>query len=194
MDSKKEYRNSVRSRNMIRTAFLDLLNEKNFEKITATDIINRADINRSTFYAHYPDARGLLDEIFSEIVKMFETKLAQIDFSVFFDDPKPILMEVIGFLESNQKLYKMLNRSKMATQVLEQLKRVLIRKVMECPNLPVKDVNSPPVSIRVRILLGGLIDTYRQWLEGEFVCTLDEASEEVANIIKTMYRDFIENT
>ena len=194
MDSKKEYRNSVRSRNMIRTAFLDLLNEKNFEKITATDIINRADINRSTFYAHYPDARGLLDEILSEIVKMFETKLAQIDFSVFFEDPKPILMEVIGFLESNQKLYKMLNRSKMATQVLEQLKRVLIRKVIECPNLPVKDVNSPPVSIRVRILLGGLIDTYRQWLEGEFVCTLDEASEEVANIIKTMYRDFIENT
>ena len=63
MDSKKEYRNSVRSKNLIRSAFLDLLGEKNLEKITATDIIKRADINRSTFYAHYPDARGLLDEI-----------------------------------------------------------------------------------------------------------------------------------
>jgi AcrR family transcriptional regulator len=193
MENKKEYRNAVRSRNMIRSAFMELLNEKNFEKITATDIINRADINRSTFYAHYPDARGLLDEILKEIVKMFENKLASIDFSVFFDDPKPILMEVIGFLEGNQKLYQKLNRSKMATPILEQLKRVLIRTVMECPNLPVKNVHDPAVSIRVRILLGGLIDTYRLWLEGEFVCSLDEATEVVACVIKSMYKDFQEN-
>ena len=30
---------------------------KDLSKITVTDIVNRADINRATFYAHYPDVR-----------------------------------------------------------------------------------------------------------------------------------------
>ena len=29
-------------------------------------------------------------------------------------------------------------------------------------------------------------DTYRQWLEGEFECSLEEAAQEVAAIIRTM--------
>ena len=66
---KKEYRNAVRSRRMIREAFVALLHEKPFEKITATDIINRSGLNRSTFYAHYPDIYGIVDEMQEEIIQ-----------------------------------------------------------------------------------------------------------------------------
>ena len=63
MQKRKEYRNKIRSRQLIRQAFEELLKEKNYDKITATDVINRANVNRSTFYAHYPDVRGIVDEI-----------------------------------------------------------------------------------------------------------------------------------
>lgn len=192
MEEKKEYRNAVRSRQLIRQAFLDLLNEKTFEKITATDIIKRADINRSTFYAHYPDARGLMDEILSDISQVFQNLLSSIDFSVFFEDPMPILQVVVDFMKENQKLYQMLIRSRMAPGVLDKLKQVLIQQVLECPSLPVKNRNSAATEIRVRILLGGLIDAYRQWLAGEFDCTLDEAAVEIAKIIKLWANEFSE--
>ena len=68
MSVKKNYRNAVRSKKMIRQAFLELLQEKPCEKITVTDIAQRADLNRSTFYAHYPDVQGLIEEIEDEIV------------------------------------------------------------------------------------------------------------------------------
>ena len=58
MSVKKNYRNAVRSKKMIRQACLELLQEKPCEKITVTDIVARADLNRSTFYAHYPDICG----------------------------------------------------------------------------------------------------------------------------------------
>ena len=186
MEEKKLYRNAIRSKQMIRNAYMQLLQEKPYEKITATDIIQRANINRSTFYAHYPDARGILDEIVGEVTLMFQNMLSQIDFSVFFDDPMPILAKVIEFLEENRGLHQMLLRSSMALEQLEQLKKVLIRQVLETPNLPVEDRNSVATVIRVRMLLGGLIDTYRQWLEGEFQCTLEEAAAEVASVIRTM--------
>ena len=72
---------------MIRDAFVALLHEKPFEKITATDIINRSGLNRSTFYAHYPDVRGIIDEITGEICAMFCQMLAEMDFSRFLNDP-----------------------------------------------------------------------------------------------------------
>ncbi len=193
MEEKKEYRNATRSRQMIRGAFLELLNEKTFEKITATDIIKRADINRSTFYAHYPDARGLMDEIVGDISVIFQNLLQSIDFSRFFEDPMPILLVLVDFLKENQKLYKMLLKSRAALGVLDKLKQALIQQVLACPNLPVRDRNSAATEIRVRVLMGGLMDAYRQWLTGEFECTMEEAAEEVAKIIRLWAAELTES-
>ena len=66
---KKEYRSALRSRKMIRQAFFELLKEKSFEKITVTDVVKKADVNRSTFYAHYPDVMGVVEEIQQEIIE-----------------------------------------------------------------------------------------------------------------------------
>ena len=95
MAEKKEYRNAVRSRKMIREAFVDLLHQKTVEKITATDIINRSGINRSTFYAHYPDVKGIIDEITGEVITLFRRMLAEMDFSRFLNDPESMLQELL---------------------------------------------------------------------------------------------------
>ena len=185
MAEKKMYRNAIRSRKMIRHAFMELLREKPYEKITATDIIQRADINRSTFYAHYPDVRGIMDEIMAEITQMFRAMLQSMDFTVFFEDPMPILREVMEFVRRNQEIYQMLLQSSVALEQLEQLKKVLIAQVLETPGLPVQNLGSVGLNVRVRILLSGLVDTYRQLLMGELDCTMEEAAEEVAAVIQT---------
>ena len=51
--SKAEYRSAVRSRQLINAALADLLQEKALEKITVTDIVRRAGINRGTFYRQH---------------------------------------------------------------------------------------------------------------------------------------------
>lgn len=51
--AKAEYRSSLRSKKLIINALVDLLDEKPLDKITVTDIVKKADINRGTFYAHY---------------------------------------------------------------------------------------------------------------------------------------------
>jgi AcrR family transcriptional regulator len=45
----------TRTRNLIITAFNDLLHEKGFERTTVQDIAARATVNRTTFYAHFED-------------------------------------------------------------------------------------------------------------------------------------------
>ena len=52
-----------KTRKAIYTAFLQLLNQKNFEMITVQEIIDLADVGRSTFYSHYESKELLLDEL-----------------------------------------------------------------------------------------------------------------------------------
>lgn len=42
-------------------AFIQLVNVKDFEKITIADLTNGARVNRATFYAHFTDKYDLLD-------------------------------------------------------------------------------------------------------------------------------------
>ena len=51
----------------IRTAFYELLEEKGFQKTTVRMIVERAGINRSTFYLHYQDKYDLLTTIEEEL-------------------------------------------------------------------------------------------------------------------------------
>lgn len=57
-----------RTRASIMEAFAQLLEEHPMNKITVKDIVNRCDINRNTFYYHFPDIPSLLLEMMEEKV------------------------------------------------------------------------------------------------------------------------------
>jgi AcrR family transcriptional regulator len=56
----KEDRRSRRTRQLLGDALVELMLEKHFESITVQEILDRADVGRSTFYAHYTDKESLL--------------------------------------------------------------------------------------------------------------------------------------
>ncbi|MFD0047979.1 TetR/AcrR family transcriptional regulator [Actinomycetes bacterium NPDC127524] len=58
----------IRTKESIRNALVDLINEKGFEAITVKDITTRAKINRGTFYAHYQDKFDLMTKCEEEIM------------------------------------------------------------------------------------------------------------------------------
>mgnify|MGYP001250107789 FL=1 len=61
-----------RTKAMIRQALIEWLAVKDFEDITVQDIVDRAGLNRATFYNHYQDKYELLDvtmaELFAEML------------------------------------------------------------------------------------------------------------------------------
>jgi hypothetical protein len=60
MQQEKQDRRTRRTRQLLREALVALLKEKRYEDVSVQDIIERADVARSTFYVHYVDKEDLL--------------------------------------------------------------------------------------------------------------------------------------
>ncbi len=54
-----------------------MLDEKNVDEITIKDICQKADINRSTFYAHYEDIPALLEAMESTYYEQIKQRFSQ---------------------------------------------------------------------------------------------------------------------
>jgi AcrR family transcriptional regulator len=56
-----------RTKRVIAEAFVTLILEKGYARVTVQDILDRADVGRSTFYAHYRDKESLLTAAFEDL-------------------------------------------------------------------------------------------------------------------------------
>lgn len=95
MSAKVRHIRMTRTRKALIEAFVGLVNERDFAKITVQDLTERAQINRATFYAHYQDKYDLLDEVIGDpamaLIKEYtqdvctftKDKIKQLVFAVF---------------------------------------------------------------------------------------------------------------
>lgn len=67
MERKKEDRRTRYSKMVIRDTLFELMREKPINKITVKELCEKADVNRSTFYAYYADIYDLNRHIIKEL-------------------------------------------------------------------------------------------------------------------------------
>ena len=182
---KREYRSAVRSRRLIREAFLQMLREKELERITVTDIVRRADINRSTFYAHYQDLRAVLEEIQNEATQRTLALVKELRYDTIFRQPELFMQTLCGpLLAENRELYRLLGSSEYARRQIEVMKADFAQSVLTSPDLPASLRGSKPFRIRISFFIAGVFDVYLQWLQGSLDCPVEVVSQEVAALIR----------
>ncbi len=62
----KHYTKFINTKKKIQSGFLSMLNKKNFDDISITDICQEANINRGTFYNHYKNTYYLLNALLKD--------------------------------------------------------------------------------------------------------------------------------
>ncbi len=181
---KAEYRSAIRSRRMIREAYTALLKEKDISKITVTDIVNRADINRATFYAHYPDVRGVTEEIENEIIAKMLEVLKEFEFTNFFRNPTPLLLQLSRYLEEDAEFYRILIKANGSEIFMEKLKKRFTDYMLNDSDIPEDMRHSKMVRLRVCYFAGGIVNLYKQWFRGDLDCTLNDIALEVSRLLQ----------
>lgn len=183
MGQKAEYRSAKRSRALIRQAYTDLLKEKDLNKITVTDIVKKADINRGTFYAHYPDVRGVTEEIEDEFIEEMLNILAEFKYENFFQNPTPLLLKISRFLEKDEEFYKVLIKSNNSEIFLEKLKKIFSNHMLSNTDIPDDLKSTKTVKLRISYFSGGIVNVYKQWFIGELACNLNDIALEISKLL-----------
>ncbi len=98
----------MNSEDKIKKALIILLSQKNFDKISVTEICDEAHVSRVTFYKNFVDKHDVLNQIINEFTKKLDNVFSNrinvlnpIDFSninVFKSSLMPHVLEIISFL------------------------------------------------------------------------------------------------
>jgi len=64
----KQAERNAQTQQLIKEAFIHLINEKGFNSLTVSDITREAGVSRGTFYVHYTDKFELLTKIEDELI------------------------------------------------------------------------------------------------------------------------------
>ena len=177
----KEYRSAIRSRKLIRAAFIGLLAEKNIEKITVVDVTQRADISRNTFYAHYADVYAVLAEIENSYVAELNAYLDDVIGKREIGNPMPLLRQIQRFIEQDIASNRLLLSNHSSLAFCEKLKRIFLERVLDnLQSVAVRDTSG--FLIFVQCLACGFVDLYQKSITGETDDTLTEITDEVGRL------------
>lgn len=107
-----------RTRRILSEALVELVLEKGYDTITVQDILDRADVGRSTFYAHYRDKDALFLANFDD---MREQLLASVDAA----DPATVAAAVFAHAYGNRRVYQAMCGKRGGTMVHGHLHRLI---------------------------------------------------------------------
>lgn len=182
----------IRTKESIRDALVELMEEKGFEAITVKDITTRAKINRGTFYAHYQDKFDLMakceEEIMLEMSRMAKQKFPSIIASLGTDSPTDtplsIAVSIFEYLNENCRFMKAVLGPNGDLSFQTRLKEFMWKTMFgNHPNALVKEENLlVPAEYLASYVASAHIGVIQQWLNSG----RNESPEEMAKILSTI--------
>jgi AcrR family transcriptional regulator len=109
-----------RSRAALRQALLDLLGTLPWERITVRDIAKRAGVGYTTYFRHYPNKHGLLDDLAAEEMAALTAFTAPVYMAV---DSRAACVALCQFVDSHRPLWSALLTGGAGATVRQELLR-----------------------------------------------------------------------
>lgn len=184
----------IKTKKLIKIALSELIQEKGFDHVTITDLTQRANINRGTFYLHYQDKYDLLEKFENEVLDDINTNaenfiksIKDIDFlgEDFSNEIKPFINKVFTYIKENYIIMKVILGPKSDMRFQNKIKKALNILLTEKGWDNYFDSQNTFVSKNyfISYLVSAHIGVIRQWIDSG----MNESAENMAEMISTMF-------
>ncbi|MDM5286181.1 TetR/AcrR family transcriptional regulator [Peribacillus frigoritolerans] len=182
----------IRTKNSIRNALVELIEEKGFETITVKDITTKAKINRGTFYAHYQDKFDLMTKCQEEIMQGMSDiakqnipdVIAELGTDSPLNKPFTVFVSIFEYLNVNSEFMKAALGPKGDLSFQTKIKGFMLKTLFENnQNSLIKEENLlVPGHFLISYIASAHIGVIQQWLDSE----RKESPQEMARILSTI--------
>jgi AcrR family transcriptional regulator len=166
MPKKVEDRRIQRTRQGLQDALLELILEKGFDAVTVQDVIDRANVGRSTFYAHFQDKEDLLLSGFEHLRTEFERFFME---QVITDEsPWALSLSMFQHAESHRDLYRALAGKQGGNIALAHIQKYLYTYLLEHlkEQLPKRNKSMSP-EVLTHFISSSFISLLTWWLNND---------------------------
>jgi len=164
LTGKSEDRRSKRSEQALIDALIDLMNGRAYDSISIKEIVEKANVGRATFYAHYQSKDDLLKSGFERILA------STLEHLVFSTNEQNLTVNVSSLFQhasGHYHLYKNLMRGTGFAILTKDELKVLSEKLQEKLSLYIPDESNRSVQLNVlsHFFAGNLLLFLKWWLD-----------------------------
>ena len=177
---KRRDRRVQRTEQLIRGALLALIKEKGFEDLTVQEIIDRANVGRATFYAHFDNKDDLLVSGFEDLRASLKARQREA-----LTRGRTVEDRVFGFSQevfAHTNEYRDVFRAMVGKRSGAVVERMLHKLVVDLVREDVKETiaqsenSAVPADALVQFIAGALFGLLMWWLGGKNRLSVAEAN------------------
>ena len=174
MRNTKADRRSERTRRLLSTALIELMLEQRYDEITVQDIIDRANIGRSTFYAHYLDKEDLLVSGFTRVLDTL-SQHPQPHGEAEGQAP-PSLTRFFQHVQDHHQLYKALVHGGGIDRLFKKSHQHMRRNIEQhlITLIPAGQTPAAPLPLVADYLSGAILSMLTWWLDNDMPYTPEQ--------------------
>lgn len=160
---KKEDRRIRKTKKLLRESLFTILEKKNINSITVTELTKLADINRSTFYLYYNDVLDMMDKIQNEIYEVFyDTVASAYDADNDIEKTVGYIKKFLDFCKDNEKVCKFITRNDCNNKLFDRIEKSVQRIVPDSESH--YDKENDPRYYLTTFALNGILHVIIKWM------------------------------
>ncbi len=175
-------RRIIKTKDAIKTAFVELLKENNSSKITITKIAHKANIDRKTFYLHYDSTDEVMCEIIEDNLSDAKLLLNKNVLNIHPSDATLILQHMNACIMKDIEFFQCISNRPDYEFFARKMKEILVNKTIQTLTEST-DLSLTEITVYSKFFISGIIDIYSDWFRSKKNITLDELGKLTSNVI-----------
>ncbi|MDG0810346.1 TetR/AcrR family transcriptional regulator [Cohnella rhizosphaerae] len=179
-------RRTIKTREAIYQALIELMSEKDFDTITVNDISNRANIHRGTVYLHYSDKYDLLDRAIKDhLSNMLKfCVLSRLpDEELDFDQS---LLSMFLYFEEHFSFYFTVITNKGISCFKEQFIQIIKNGIMERLKVS-RNYEEGNKEVAVQFMLSAYVGVVEWWIKNKMPLSPQNVAEQLWDMLEMYY-------
>ncbi len=161
---------AIRSREALRSALLQLLEEKALEQITVRDIVAKAGIGYTTFFRHHPTKESLLEDVAAEQIRtLFQMSIPVMD----AQDVRSGAIAMLSYVEEHRSMWSTLLTGGAAAFIREEF----LRQARSVADVRGQSDNLMPPDLGTILIVGSALELIVWWLRQEDPVSIERIAD-----------------
>lgn len=187
--AKRMDRRVRKTRAQLRKGLAELLREKSIKEITVKELVEKVDINRSTFYLHYTDIYDMMEKIENELAEDIEELIQAHPVSPFNEESFTFIEDIFAILAENKDICAALLGPNGDISFLHRIEDILSEHSLNAlrQTFPEKIED---LKYSYAFCMSGCIGLIKTWLGGEYEESPSHMAGLMFELIMNTLKDF----